>query len=393
MATSKHDLDAYVRRKRRSGSAANSSTEAARQLRKHRPRLMAPTSDEPRSALAGVLGAFEDAAVVVSQHADALLTNPAYDALLQRLGGSLSWATLDGTPVPADVTPLMRAARAETVDTEYLLIDAAQTRHPVQVKVRPLAGQPASGAAGCVVVRDLADHHAGQFADRFVELLSHELKAPVTSLQSHAELLVRYLDCDLSAAEARFAMERIHNLSSRLGLMIQDLYELARITSGKLQIRRAPINLHDVVVAAVDTAEALPGMPPIQIVVVGPAPVVSGDATRLSGVVMNLLTNAARHAFTTDGITVRIWSDGGRAAIDVEDHGPGIPPEEITRIFHRHYQVQSGSSEDAANDRESTSLGLGLYIARQIVHAHDGQLMVASELGVGSRFTISIPRR
>jgi signal transduction histidine kinase len=108
---------------------------------------------------------------------------------------------------------------------------------------------------------------------------------------------------------------------------------------------------------------------------------------------MNLLTNAARHAFSTDGITVRIWSDGEGAAIDVEDHGPGIPPEEITRIFHRHYQVQSGSSEDAANAGESTSLGLGLYIARQIVHAHDGQLMVASELGVGSRFTIYIPRR
>jgi signal transduction histidine kinase len=114
---------------------------------------------------------------------------------------------------------------------------------------------------------------------------------------------------------------------------------------------------------------------------------VNGDADRLSDVVLNLLINTIKHAQGTPHVNVRLRVQPDVTEIDVEDFGPGIPPDALTRIFDRHRQVLSDERTGSAN----SGLGLGLFIAQQTVAAHGGRLDVESTPGVGSRFTIRLP--
>ena len=187
-------------------------------------------------------------------------------------------------------------------------------------------------------------------------------------------------------------MRRIHSLSATLGLMIQDLFETARILCGKLEIAKQPVDPLEIVNAAVEIAESLPGTPPIVVESSATGLVLQGDARRLSSVVLNLLTNAAKHAAETERIDVRIAADRFDVSIEVEDYGPGIAADDLPRIFVKHYQARGHGRDARRPGPHRDGLGLGLFVAQEIVRAHGGQITVTSELGSGTRFTIRLPR-
>jgi two-component system phosphate regulon sensor histidine kinase PhoR len=225
-----------------------------------------------------------------------------------------------------------------------------------------------------------------------VALLSHELRAPISGLRSSAELLVDYLGGDLTSHEAQRTVRRIYNLSIRLSLMIQDLFDLAQCSSGRLETELAEIDLREAVASAVEVARMLPGMPVIAVDVTGDSYTVRGDSGRLSGVVLNLLANASKHAAQTSRIDVRIRASAQETMIDVEDYGPGIHPDDLPRVFCRHFQGRPCGPTEASSARRNGGLGLGLFIAQQIAQAHDGHLAVRSAVGSGTCFTLSLPR-
>jgi two-component system CheB/CheR fusion protein len=113
--------------------------------------------------------------------------------------------------------------------------------------------------------------------------------------------------------------------------------------------------------------------------------VVSGDATRLSQVVLNLLTNAARHAPDSPRIAVRLRREEGEALLEVQDYGPGIPAAALPHLFERFYQAAGRTAQDG--------LGVGLFITRELVRAHGGAIEVRSSEGQGATFTVRLPLR
>ena len=262
---------------------------------------------------------------------------------------------------------------------------AAERDHPrPPARRRPARPTPRRRSSG--------ERSDGRPAEDLVALLGHELRAPVSGLRGSAELLVDYLDGDLTSDEARRAIRRIYSLSIRLSLMIQDLFDLAQCSSGRLQLDLAEIDLREAVASAVEVARTLPAMPVIAVDAAGESHPVRGDSRRLSGVVINLLTNAAKHAAQTPRIDVRIRASAREMMIDVEDYGPGIHPDDLPRVFSKHFQGRPCGPVESSNARRDGGLGLGLFVAQQIARAHDGHLAVTSAVGSGTCFTLSLPR-
>jgi len=216
---------------------------------------------------------------------------------------------------------------------------------------------------------------------RFVADASHELRTPLTSIRGYAELFRRGA-ADRPEDLAR-AMRRIEDEGARMGLLVDDLLLLARLDQGR-PLERRPVDLTGLVTdAAGDLRAADPDRP----VALHPQPdvVVDGDEPRLRQVVANLLDNARTH--TPDGtpVEIRLATEGGFAAIDVSDQGPGMTEDEQHRVFERFYRG------DPSRSRESGGTGLGLSIAAAIVRAHGGTIGVRAAEGGGATVRITIP--
>jgi signal transduction histidine kinase len=335
----------------------------------------------------------DDAVVVVDASGTPLLTNRAYDRLVQQSGGALSLCERDHTPVVGAASPLQRAARGDSADLDLVLADRSLGHRTVQVSVRPVRRSGPRGAAGMVHVVDLGMRQGPRLDERFIALFGHDLLAPVSGLQSYAEVLLEYLDDDITSAHAQAAVCRIHKLADRLGLMIRDLVDLARVSSGAVQMARVPTDIRPVVESAVQLAQLLPGAPPIRVTAHGDA-MVLGDSRRLGSAILNLLTNAIKHAAASERIDVRVRSDERHVSIDVEDYGCGISPDDQARIFEERYQARPRMLSGGAGPEVGTEggFGLGLFIAQHLIEAHGGRIRIASQLGSGTCFTVDLPR-
>jgi signal transduction histidine kinase len=165
--------------------------------------------------------------------------------------------------------------------------------------------------------------------------------------------------------------------------LIEDMLDVSRIRTGKLSIRTSPFDLSELVVNLVESYSAQIAAAQSVVSLKAEQPVIGvWDEFRIEQVVANLLTNALRYG-AHKPISVRVYSEGSDARVEVLDHGIGISPENQKRIFQQFERV-------AANHAVA-GLGLGLFISDQIVSAHGGSISVQSEEGKGSMFRVSLP--
>lgn len=220
----------------------------------------------------------------------------------------------------------------------------------------------------------------------FVANVSHELKTPLTSIQGFAQAL---LDGAADTPDARRqAAQVIHTEAGRMHRMVLDLLDLARLDSGTADFKMTALDLPALLRGVAEKMEPQARQAGVRLLVEAPElPALFGDGDRLSQVFTNLVDNALK--FTPPGGEVRLRAaleGAGRVAVSVQDTGTGIPPEVVPHVFDRFFQ---GDPARAGGNRHGA--GLGLSIAREIVHAHHGEIAVSSQPGQGSTFTVRLP--
>jgi signal transduction histidine kinase len=223
---------------------------------------------------------------------------------------------------------------------------------------------------------------------RFIADASHELRTPLTSIRGFAELHRQGAVTD--PAEMSELLARIEDEATRMGLLVEDLLQLARLDQER-PLELAPVDLAGVVGSAVAAARAAQPERSVEVEMTDESDlIVTGDEPRLRQVVTNLLDNALAYSPPDTPVTVRLGparrEEVDYVAIEVVDRGPGLTAEQSERVFERFYRV------DAARSRAQGGTGLGLSIVAAIVRAHGGRVEVDSRPGHGATFRALLPR-
>jgi signal transduction histidine kinase len=220
---------------------------------------------------------------------------------------------------------------------------------------------------------------------RFLSIVSHDLRTPLTSIKGYAQVLV--LQDDLPAEQRNGYLKVVAKEADHLGALINDLMDFASIEAGKLRVERAAGSLREILAGLEKRmrpqAEALG----LGFAVAAPAdlPGLSLDERRIAQVLTNLVGNAFKHTPKGGKVEVSAEKGPGGVVVTVRDYGEGIPPQDLPRVFEQFYQVEAHQSK-----REG--LGLGLTICQEIVRAHGGSIQVHSDgPGKGCRFWFTLP--
>jgi two-component system sensor histidine kinase ResE len=294
--------------------------------------------------------------------------------------------TLPAGQVPA---PLRETFRRVVREKRELTAKLHVKNGAWSVVMTPLAaGDAVRGAVA--VIRDVTEEfRIEKMRTDFVANVSHEIRTPLSMLQGYSEALLD--DMAATPEERREMVQVIHEESQRMGRLVQDLLDLAKMEAGHLDLvlRRVDVSqllqrIHRKYAAmAKERGIALEWTAEERLVLE------QADDDRMEQVLANLLSNAIRH--TPAGKAIRLSArrvaaaKGDLVELEVADEGSGIPAEDLPYIFERFYKA------DKARTRNGGGTGLGLAIARHLVEAHGGEIRVRSELGKGTTFTVRLP--
>ena len=221
--------------------------------------------------------------------------------------------------------------------------------------------------------------------DVFLATLAHELRNPLAPIRNAAQMLG---SSKLGADRLQWARSVIQRQVKHMAFLLDDLLDVARITQGKLDLKKQHITLNSVVDSAVEASRPLLDSKSHQLIVTLPAKTVylEADPLRLSQVISNLLTNAAKYTDAGGHITLSGYMDNGLLALSVKDDGIGIPAESLRGIFAMFSQVEGAAV------RSEGGLGIGLALVNGLTELHGGSVEVSSEgLGHGSEFIVKLP--
>ncbi len=325
------------------------------------------------------------------------------DSFLKLVGMTMEQAANDGWGSvlhPDDIDDTMAAWKecAHTGNTwyrEHRMLGVDGKYHAILaqgVPIRDAAGQIQRWAGinldiSTLKNTELALLEADRRKDEFLATLAHELRNPLAPIRN----AVRILDSDSAdELQRKWGREVIARQVQRMSLLLDDLLDVARITRGQLELKREYVDLKAVVNIAVETARPLLDAKQHRLEVILPDENVrlEADSLRLSQVIGNLLTNAAKYTDPEGNIRLEARITNAELAISIRDDGIGLSPEAIPSLFTMFSQVNS------AIDRAEGGLGIGLALVKGLVALHGGRVEVRSDgLGRGSEFIVHLPHK
>lgn len=239
-----------------------------------------------------------------------------------------------------------------------------------------------------LVLRDITREIEADRAKRdFISSVSHELRTPLTSIKGYVDLLLLGASGPLNEGQLSF-LSVVKNNANRLMDLINDILEIGRIDSDKIQLSFDEVAISDVLQDALQTLRAEIERKRLALTVsVDPeVPPIMADPRRLTQVMLNLVSNAVKYTYPEGEISVRgALNPAGLLQVDVTDNGVGITPEQQQNLFRRFYRADNPLRDEAGGT------GLGLSIAKSLVELHGGEMWVESEVGKGSTFSFILP--
>jgi signal transduction histidine kinase len=289
----------------------------------------------------------------------------------------------EGTPIPPDCSPVARALRGEQVVHQLELLDGQKgPRVVLRARATPIRDQ-----AGAIigVVKTLTDvtyeHALERLKEDFIRVAAHELKTPVTLIRANAEATSNSLP-DLPTS-ARQLLDALVRGADRIDRLVSSLLDLLELQGGLLSLSCRRVRLDQIlaeVVSQLPRAAAarirIPESPPVE---------VFGDARRLRQVTRALLDNAIKFSALRTPIEVTLARDERSVHLKVRDHGFGIPARAREHIFEKFFRAHSGTPQDTCG------IGVGLFVAREIVRQHGGSIGFESVEREGTVFDVELP--
>ncbi len=299
---------------------------------------------------------------------------------------SLTVRRADGREFALKEFPLTRVlSSGETVRAEEIVMGVPDGRTvTVLLNATPIYSGEGEVESVVVTMQDMtAVEQAERLRAEFLAMVSHELRMPLTSVMGAATALLNSA-ADLDPAEMRQFHRIIVDRAEHMRELIGDLLDVARIETGALPVDPEPVEVAALVDRARNAFTSAGGRSDLAIDIAPGLPLVMADRRRIVQVIVNLLTNAARHSPESSVIRIAALRDGVHTAISVADEGRGIPAEDLPLLF-RKFSRREG--RDPAGDT-----GLGLAICKGIVEAHGGRIHAESDgPGLGARFVFTLP--
>lgn len=340
---------------------------------------------EEKEHLSSILRSMADGVITFSKDGTILEVNPPADRFLQSLYFEKGFIRKESNVVPQVLMNLFN--ESEHKDKEQTGEIAIQGRDWGLI-VSPLYSNHGSIRGAVAIIRDITDaRRMDKLRTDFIANVSHELRTPISMLQGYSEALVD----DIGNEEDKKDMSRvIYDESLRMGRLVNDLLDLAKVESGKMHLNYEHMELAPYLKRITSKFQVIAKEKGITVSAVLEDDQLSWnfDPDRIEQVLTNLIDNAIRH--TPQGGMVEVGqriSDRRGLIIYVQDSGSGIPEEDLPFVFERFYKA------DKARTRGTSGTGLGLAIAKNIIGTHEGFISVNSTLGEGTIFSFVLPRK
>ena len=332
-----------------------------------------------------------DPVIVTDEHGILVLMNQAAAAVFEVRGSDWQGKSLHEVIGNQSWVDMLDPGRSRRFEQEHRDPLFAFARNGLTLYFRPRQARIIDERGNIQGVVTLL-HDVTRFKDldrmksEFIATVSHELRTPLTSLSMGIDILAKEVVGSVNQRQKDLLVAAKDD-SERLRKLVKDLLDLSKLESGKYEMKKELIDFRRLVAEAVrplrlpfEEKQIL-----LEIDVEDRMPAFSADPHQLIWVITNLLSNALRYTDAGGKVQLTAKKQDGGLLVEVTDTGHGIPPEQQEAVFDKFVQIKSST------DTTPGSVGLGLAIAREVVEAHGGRIWVESQVGIGSRFSFTIP--
>lgn len=277
------------------------------------------------------------------------------------------------------------ANKKPIIDKEYTVKRKSGKMSYLQVSASVIRNKNGKVIAATEIINDVtAQKELEQLKDEFISIASHELKTPITTIKGFTEIMLKQSEKEKKKTFINY-LTKMNYQVDRTTVLVNELLDVSKIQSGKLDLKKEVIEYSSFVREIVEDLQQITTTHSIIFSnSVGKA-LVNIDKYRLNQVISNLITNAVKYSPQADKVQVNLTKKGDKVMLAVKDYGIGISKKDLAYVFDRFFQAKTQIRQSASG------LGLGLYIASEIIKRHDGKIWAESAPKKGSTFYFDIP--